>query len=825
MPILINQWRIREVRLLFLGIFIAVLALTSVQFFVSRVSQAMLRQAAQVLGGDLVITSPQPLNPDYLQFAQTNGLRTAEMVQFTSMVVAGEALHLAQVQAVSATYPLLGEIQISADMTSPAQPANQVPVTGEIWAEARLLSSLGIQPGAAVQLGQRHFRLTQVISKTPDQNLNAFQFAPRVLMPLSELATTGLLVPASRAQFNYLFAGNAAAIQLFRLWLEPRLKKSERIRGIDDNIQSIQQTLTRGQRFLAMAALLTALLAGAALALTSYRFVQHESRSVAILKTLGAGKRRLIRHYGGLLLALTTTAGLVGSGGGYLLQGVGAHLAQSVLNLDLPPAEWQPALTGLLTAWLMGLGFVLPYLLSLLQVVPMHLLQQDLQQDSPSFRQFPWHQRLGMLLIALGGFGLLIELQLHHPLTSGLFLLALAGMMGVIGLIIAGLLRLAQGLARMLGIYTVYLAHLARRSLLLLMVFSVGLFSLLLLSTLRNELLGQWQASIPADAPDHFLVNIQPVELPILQAWLQQRQMMALFYPLVRGRLTHINRQAVIPDEKDNNPRVQQLLNRTFNLSATAVLPPDNQITAGAWFAAGDQAKGLSVETSIMENLGLKLGDELTFDIGGQAVTEAIISVRRVRWDNLQPNFFVLLAPALLSHYPQTYITSIFVGEKTGLIREMIQQFPALTVIDSRNIVVQVRDMMTKASQAVQIIFLFALAAGVVVLLAVIQAQQNTRRQEIALLKTLGASRAQLRRMILTEFSLLGAVAGFLAGALSVVASNLIAYHWLELPWVFNAMPMVIGMVGGGILVGITGYWNLRPLLVIPPVTLLAQAN
>lgn len=807
--------RTPEIRLLLLGISIAVFALTAVQFFVSRVSQVMLQQAAQVLGGDLVLTATYPLSPAYLKTAQAKGLKTAELIQLTSMAIAGENLQLVQIQAVSPTYPLLGTIETSPDLTTPAQAATTLPQTGEAWAEARVFVSLGIQPGATIQLGQQSFRLTQVLRKTPDQNLNLFQFAPRILMPQADLAATQLLGPASRAQFSHLFTGSPAAVQNFRTWLQPQLKPSERIRNLDDNIQAIQQTVTRGQRFLLMASLLTVLLAAAAITLTCAQWLRAETRTVAILKTLGARQSTLIRHYGRLGLGLTTVGGLIGTLSGYLIHLGFAALAQKNLHLELPPAALHPWFSGLLTAWLIGLGLLLPYGIRLLKTPPQILFQQTALKTP-----YTPGSRLGTALLLLTGIGMIIWLALQSFWISVAFLIGLALLLSLIAILAQVVLALTARLAARFQHATVLIIRLVRRSQLLIPVFGISLFSLLLLSTLSHTLLQQWQDNIPPQAPDHFIINIQPPERQPLKTWLQQQGFGELrFYPVVRGRLTHINAQPVSQRPQDD-PRVEGLLNRTFNLSATYSLPTDNKITAGQWFPAS-ATTGLSVEASIMERLGLTLGDSLTFELAGQTMTAPIQSIRQVRWDTLQPNFFVLAAPPLLQNLPQTDITSLYIGEQTDRLKPLMRQFPALTIIDSRNILTQVRDLISQASRAIQLIFFFSLAAGITVLFALVQSQRITRYQEIALLKTLGASGWTLKKIIFLEFAWLGGLAGLLAGFLVVLTRNFIADYWLDLPWVFDLTPLLVGSLSGAIGVGLSGYWSLHRSLGTPPVILL----
>lgn len=360
----------------------------------------------------------------------------------------------------------------------------------------------------------------------------------------------------------------------------------------------------------------------------------------------------------------------------------------------------------------------------------------------------------------------------------------------------------------------------SRRAILLVVVFATGLFALLLLTTVRSELLQRWQESLPADAPDHFLINIQPQEGAPLQQFLQAKGIAAQFYPMIRGRLVEINGKSVSP-EAYSNPRAQRLLAREFNLSAFADFPTSNILLEGQWFKPGD--KGLSIEKGIGELLGFGMGDTLTFDVAGQRFSECVTSVREVKWDSMQPNFLVVAAPGSLDAMPQTLITSIHLGAQKPLVTELIRQFPSVTAIDVGAILGQVRSLVEQASLAVQGIFVFTLVAGLVVLVAALQSQKAERQREIAILKALGAGRATLQRRIWGEFLLLGGLAGLLAGVLAVTAGNVFGYYLFDLPLAFSFAPLLVGMVAGSLLVGVTGYLNLRSLLPALPMALLAQ--
>lgn len=806
-----QRWRMPELRLLLLALIVSVTVVTSVGFFTSRVENAMQAQAQQLLGGDLVLTSSRPLSGDNLQRARELGLQTAQTIVFPSMASAGDKLHLSQLKAVSSAYPLQGSLKTAAAPDAPEQVATgELPARGEIWAEARLFAELGVQPGAQVQLGRSGFTLSRVLTQEPDRSNNPFQLAPVILMNLDDMYATGLLSPASRARFNQLFAGEERAVQRFRDVIEPGLQPTERIRTLDEDLSAVQQTMQRAGRFLGLAALLSVVLAGAAVALTSSSLMRRELPAVAVLKAMGMSRRQVLADHAFSLLLTAGLAAVAGIALGLVLQFALAEWLGRFVERTLPAPSLMPVLTGLLTAVILLLGFALPQLLRLVDTSPMQILQGALQRP----RQSVWVMA-GSLLAAV--FGLLF-LQAQDFKLAALVLIGL-----VVGIILFWLasvafLRLTQSLGRRLQQGWIPSLGRSRRAVLLVVVFATGFFSLLLLTTVRTDLLNRWQETLPPDAPDHFIINIQPSEeQPFRDFWAEYGVATSL-YPMIRGRLVEINGQPVSPADFEN-PRAQRLLEREFNLSSFADFPASNALVAGEWFDDGEQ--GFSAEAGIGETLGFGLGDKLTFDIAGQRFSREITSVREVRWDSMQPNFFIVAEPGGLDAMPRTFITSVHLGEQKPLVTAMVRQFPSVTAIDVGAILRQVRSLIEEATLAVQGIFIFTLVAGVVVLIAALQSQKAERRREIAILKSLGAGRAELRRRIWGEFLLLGALAGVLAGLLAATAGSLFGYYLFDLDLYFSFLPIVLGGVAGSVLVGVAGYLNLRGLLDVLPMSLL----
>ena len=810
-----QAWRIAEMRLLFLALVVSVTAVTSVNFFTDRTERSMTMQATKLLGADLIVRSSRPLNKAYLAQAETLGLTQAEMISFQSMVSVGDSLKLAQVKAVSPSFPLRGTVETNTTLERAGEKDSLTALKpGQIWASPALFSALNLQPGSEVRIGRSLFNLSKALIKTPDQGSNVFQFSPPVLMPLADLPQTGLLTPGSRARFSYLFAGTEKQVVEMRDWLKGELKTGERLETLNDGAPSVNTALQRAQRFLNTASLLSVILAGAAIALTSYSFSRHETHTVAVLKTMGASRRRILYRYLSQLLITSTAAALLGILIGFIIQSSVAFFLQDFLKQDLPSTGIIPAVVGLFTAWIMVLSFSAPQLIQLVNTAPVQIFQKQ-----SATRSNLWKFLLGTILI---GIFALMWMQTRDVKLSVFIFSGVLVAVVIFWLVATLLLSLLKRFSKNSRYTLRSLSNAGQRLQLLIVVFGIGLFSLLLLTALQSDLLERWQNSIPDKAPNHFLINIQPDETTKLKTYLSSNQINPDLYPLIRGRLVAIKGNVVTPDDYES-PRSKRLLQREFNMSSVEKLPEANIMLEGEWFTASENT-GFSVEESVMERFALVIGDTLTFDIGGQKITQAITSVRRVNWDNLTPNFFVLAAPKSMDKLPQTLITSLYVPpEDTQLIPQLVKQHPSVSAIDITAIMAQIKDLISKAAMAIQAIFGFTLVAGIIVLFAALQSQKAERRRELAILKTIGASRKQLKKTILLEFAVVGGIAGLLAGAFAMISSNVAAYALFDLEPTFNFFLILIGVISGALLVGIAGYINLRPLLQVAPAMLFQE--
>jgi putative ABC transport system permease protein len=811
-----RDWQAGELRVLAVALVIAVASVAAVGFFTDRIQLAMERQASELLGADLVVASSSPLRPLIATAARGQQLQTAETLHFRSVVVVGDVTQLTEVKAVGAGYPLRGALQISNQPFAPPRIVTQIPAAGEVWVDERLLQIVGLKVGDSLELGARRFRISQVLAYEPDRAGDLFSIAPRLLMNLADVPTTGLIQPGSRAEYRVLLAGEPPALERFKTWATPVLQVGEKLQGVREARAELRLALERAERFLHLAALVSVILAGVGVAIAARRFAARHWDSVAIMRCIGATQPLVARLFVLELLALATVAGLVGLAVGYLAQyGLSNVLGQLVSRTALPAPSWRPVLPALVTGFVTLLGFGLPPLLRLRDVPPLRVLRRDLGPVDPRLLALygPAVAATAALLIWQAGEWRL-ALYVCAGVIAAIVVLSLAAWGLVKGL---HLLRGRVGVAWRFG-----LANIARRgsgSTVQVVALGLGLMALLVLTLVRTDLLASWRSSLPAEAPNHFLINIQPHQIEGVREFLRQDGHHSVeLYPMVRGRLVAINGQAVGPQDYEN-PRAKRLVEREFNLSQLDRLQEDNRIVAGHWWNSQDHAQAVaSVEQGLAKDLGIALNDSLRFQVAGQNLDAKVTSLRTVQWDSFRVNFFVVLPPGALDAYPATWITSFHLppGQKP-LLAGLVRQFPSVTVLDVEAIMGKVREIMDKVIIAVEYVFLFTLAAGLVVLYAAIQATQDERRFESAVLRTLGARRAIVRESLLAEFATLGLLAGLLAATAATVLSWVLAVQVFEFPYRWNPWLWLVGAGIGMLGVGLAGWLGARSALNQPP--------
>jgi putative ABC transport system permease protein len=816
-----RDWKSGELRVLMLALVVAVAALTAVGFFTNRVGQAVAVQASEVLAADLRLQSSQPIAGSYAAEAERRGMRTARAMSLVSVVFHGERSQLSSLRPVSAGYPLRGRVRVADQPFANARVTQEIPAPGEVWADARLLATLDAPIGALLNIGAATLKVTRVLDYRPDQGANFVDLAPNMLMNIADIPATQLVQPGSRLTYLELFAGTPGQVAAFKEYLESARKPGERLLDIAEASPQIHRSMDRATRFLNLAGLVSVLLAAIAVAMAARRYAYRHLDNVALMKCMGASQSFILSISMLELVMLAIIGALIGTLLGYVAQQGLAWLLQDLIRGDLPPAAPGSAYLGLITAVAVLTGFALPPLLQLRDVPPLRVLRRNMDPP-PLAYTITYGLAIGAILLML----------LWLIRDVGLVLGVAAGMGGTLAALLAAGWLLVRSLSRLraaVGVAWRYgLANIARRgreSIVQIVAFGLGLMVLLLLAVVRTDLLEDWRASLPDNVPNHFLINIRPDERVALQQFFVDRGVAEpKVFPMVRARLTAINTRST-SDMSLESGRAQNFAEREQNLTWSSELQSDNKIVSGRWWSAADAGKPwVSVATDYEEELGLKLGDRLTFDVAGETLEVEITNFREVQWDTFQPNFFLVFPPGLLDQAAGTYMTSVYLtAEQRRSLVELVRRFPSVSIFDVDAMLKQVRDVMDKASLAVQYVFLFTLLSGITVLLAAIQATRDERRYESAMLRTLGATRRTVLQGVAAEFVALGLLSGVLGALGATVAGYFMATRLFDLEYTLDLWVWSVGLTFGVLVVGVSGTLATRSVVDHPPIATLRQ--
>ena len=801
--LLAREWRAGELRVLAIAVVIAAGSVASVGFFADRVKGALEGKAAELLAADQVVVSPDPVPASWAAAAQARDLATARTVTFPSMVSAGERLKLAEIKAVSDTYPLRGRVSVSVRPFGEGTPRETGPAPGSVWLDTRLAAPLGVGTGDAVRVGERTFRVAGILATEPDRGGDLFSLAPRLMMSVADLPATGLIQRGSRVKYRLLVAGEPAAVADFRAWLEPRLGERASTQGVRDARPEMRQALERAERFLGLTALLSVVLAGIAVAVSAHRHASRHLDAVAVMKAMGATQGRIVAVMLVQILVLGTAAGAVGVGVGFAGQWGLVQVLAGLLPGELPAPGWLPAAGGMLTALLTLAGFGLPPILGLRSTPPMRILNRSLAPPPATGRL--------VYLTAVAAVAALTLWLIRDPRLVAYALAGMAGAFALMWLVSAGAVALLVHLRRGgSGSWRFGLAGLSRRaeaSVIQLVAFGMAVLVITLLTVVRSELLAVWQERLPPDTPNIFLINVQPDEREAVTAFLRDNGVArAELYPMIRGRLVAIGDRSVSAQDYAS-PRAQRLAEREFNLSYAARPQTDNRIVAGQWWPADTRGRPwTSVEAGLAELLGIGLGDELTFRIADRELTTRVTSLRSVEWDSFNVNFFMVMPPGVLDDFPTTYITSFHLpAADQAVLARLVDRFPSVTVLDVAALMDKVRAVMGQATRAIEFVFGFALVAAFAVFAAALQSTQDERRRETAVVRVLGGRSRQIRLSLAVEFATLGALAGLLGAVTAEATGWLLARQVFELPyglqpllWLAAALLCAAALVGAG---------------------------
>ncbi|MDO3387007.1 FtsX-like permease family protein [Gilvimarinus sp. SDUM040013] len=813
-----RNWRSGEIKLLAVALALAVTVVSAIALFTDRLEGTLLEQSNSLLGADRLVKSNQAHKKEWEVQAERDDVSYSRVAHFSSMIFAGDEMHLAAVKAVANNYPLRGYIDVSTTpfATDPAliERAQGVPAPGEIWVDSRLLPLLHIELGESLQVGEHELVATKVVVSEPDGSGPFSMMGARIIMNWEDLAKTRVIQPGSRVEYQWLLAGSSSDMNAFMSWLEPQLSDHDEVMDIENAQRRLQGTLQTGRRFLVLAAIMGVLLAGVAIALAARQFAERHVNQVALLKSLGTSSQRIRQLYLVQLLLLATVASLLGLAVGAGLQALIAQIVHNIYQVTMAKATITPFILSLLSGPLALVGFALPSLWFLPKVPPIKVLRQEL---SVSKGAVGWQIAMAslVLVILVGVFG--------RDLTLGVTVLAALAVVGVLtGGMAFGLLAVGKKAGAQAGSrWRLAWASIQRRrgaSVLQVVVFATAIMLLLTLTIVRTSLIEEWQVKVPENAPNHFLINVAPSEVDDFKQLLADDELkVEPLFPMVRGRLTHI----------DGEPKPEDTLNREASLTWTGELSEDNEVVAGQWWDTWQRSQlpGVSVEHEVAERLGIELGSQLTFSIGGLIAQAEVASFRSLQWESLRPNFYFIFEPGALDDYAPMYMTSVYLPpEKKQFINTLLTRYPTIVVLELDRIINQIRDIVAQVSDGVGLVLLMVLLGGCLVLIAAVTGSIDARKQEAGLLRALGAPRRLLVGSIWIEFALLGFCAGFIA----VVASEALLlglqvyvfrvpvqphyFYWLATP------------IAGALFVSSLGAISCRHSVTTPPATVLREA-
>ena len=819
--------RAGELRLLLVAVCLGVAALSSVAFLANRLNAGLQRDAAQLLGGDAVVVSDQPPPDAFVQQARDAGLQVVSTLNFPTMARAtqdkGGQSRLVALKAVNPGYPLRGRLQVL--QNEQAVDTRDIPAQGEVWVEAPLLEALALQVGDELLLGDGRLRVSRVLWAEPDRGAGFMNFAPRVMLNEQDLASTRLVQPASRITWRLAVVGPVAAVKAYTQWAESQSKLPEvrgvRIETLEAGRPEMRQTLDRAGKFLRLVALLAALLSAVAVALAARAFANRHLDDCAMLRVLGQSQRNIAWTYTLEFLAVGIVASLSGLFLGFGLHLVFVQLLAGLVETALPMPGWAPWGQGLGIGLTLMVAFGLPPVLQLASVPALRVIRRDVGRMQVA--------SLSVLGLGLMGFAALL-VSVSQDWWLGLMVV---GGFAAALLLFAGMGWLAvMALRKALNEETapIWLAMATRQlaarpgfAMVQVSALSVGLLALMLLVLLRTDLVSSWRQATPANAPDRFVINVQPEQSEDFQKTLREAGIAQFdWYPMIRGRLVAINGETITP-ERFQDERAQRLVDREFNLSHSAQPPSHNVVVAGQW--TPEEAQGLSIEEGIAKTLRLRLGDVLRFDMAGITHEARITSVRRVDWTSMRANFFVMYPLSRMPEVPMTYIAAYRAPKVKGFDNDLLQRFPNVTNVDMASSLNQVQRVLGQVIQAVEFLFLFTLAAGLVVLFAAVTATREERARDYAILRALGATQQLLARVQRAELMGVGALAGGLAASVALGLGWGLARFVFEFRWTGSLWAPVLGMLAGALLAWAAGWWGLRDVLRRPVVQTLREAT
>lgn len=816
MRLLWRDWKGGELTLLVVALVLAVTTVTGISIFIDRLEKALVVESNAFLAADRRIEASRPIPDAWEARARDLGLDTARTLIFSSMLFAGDRSQLVSVKAVTDGYPLRGVLRTADAAFVPGTVTRALPPPGHVWIDGRLLPALQVAIGDRVAIGNAEFVVDRVITDEPDRGGGFMSFGPRVLMRMVDVPATGVVQPGSRLRYGLLLRGDDAQLAAFRSGIEDQLGPVFDWDDIHSSNQSIGSALDRARSFLLLGGLLAVILAGVAVALAANRYSQRQHDPVAVLKTFGMTPSEVQRLYVTNLVVLGGLAAGIGMLLGWGLQAGALWALRDLVPVHLPVPGPRPFVVGGVTGFVCLLSFALPPLLRLRRVSPLRVIRRDLDPGDASMAAAYGAGTLGSLVLLIWYSG---SLQLTGWLLLGTF-----GTVVVLLGVAALLLRTGRIVGMQAGSgWRIALAGLQRRgreNRVQILVFGLAIMLLLILYLTRTALLDEWRSQLPADAPNHFVFNVAPYEVDDFRALLKEGAAdLQPFYPMMRGRIVAVNGK---PVESSDGER--RWLSNERNLSWSDELPAANEVVAGQWWQGTPAQPQASLDDRFASENGLKLGDVLTFSIADRTLHATLTNLRHVDWDSMRPNFYILLSPGSLEHFPATWLTSFRLApDHKSFLNTLLARFPTVSVIEIDAVLEQVQRIISRVTLAVEMVLILVILAGAMVLVASIQSSMDERLREYGLLRALGASRRRILGALVIEFSALGLFAGVLAAVGAEVTVYGLQEHVFGLqgtihPWVWAGGPLL-----GVLLIGAIGTLSTRRVVDTPPAIVLRE--
>ncbi len=817
--LLYRDGRSGELTILVLALLIAVTSASAISLFADRLQRTMETQAAEFLAADLVITSPAVIPATWQEKASQLGLRLAQTAEFSSVLIENGQLLLAGIKAVSPEYPLRGQLKITAGDYRDEQVVHTGPKPGEAWVAARILAALNLQLGDDLQVGEKKLHITQIITYEPDQRGDLYSLSPRVMINAADLAATQVLQPGSHVHRFFQFAGSTAALRKFNRWVKPHINPSQRLMDIHDDRPEIGAALRRAEQYLGLSSIVVILIAGVAIAMATRRYTERHFDSTAILRCLGCKQRTIMLLYSSQFIVLGIAASTAGCLLGWFAQEGLFHLLRNLLPQTVASPGPLALVFGFVTGMATLLGFALPPLLRLKRVSPLRVLRRELQ-PMPSSAWLVYGLSMSVLAV-------LIWRYTQNPKLTGAIigvgLLTFTALAAVLLLLLSASRKVLAKFPLSIRFGLQGLVRQRQASVGQILAFSITLVAMILSFTVRNDLLDNWRAQLPANAPNHFVLNVFPGQKEALRQDLHNHDISgSRFYPVVRGRLVSIDgvpvQQIVSKDSQG-----EQATHRDLSLTWSNNLPEENKIVQGKWWTGG-RTHLVSIEQGLAKSLKVDLGDTLTFTVGSQQFNALVSSIRHVDWDTMKPNFYMIFSPGTLNEYPYTFITSFYLPpDKKLFLNELVKKYPGITVLEVDLLVKQFKKILAQISQAINYLLGFALLAGVTVLFAALYSSLDERIHDGALLRTLGATRRLLRSSQFIEFFTLGLLASLLAVIISEIMLYVLYSQVLNIDYRPNWWLWLLLPLNGSLFIGLLGCWGVRKVVNESPVVVLRE--